>query len=74
MKAMAKRRAHATEFHVGDRVQFSFGGHPTVGTIIEDRGPLGVGGRQLIRVRVDVAETDETLEFEIPVSDVKSAA
>jgi hypothetical protein len=73
MKAMTKRRATA-EFRVGDRVRFSFGGRPTVGTIIEDRGPLGVGGRRIIRVRVDIADTEETLEFEIPASDVKSAA
>lgn len=56
-----------THFKVGDRVQFKLGAHHVVGTVIEDRGRIGVGGRQLVRVEV---ELDSTFlrEFEIPAA------
>ncbi len=43
-------------------------------TVIEDRGPLGVEGRRLLRVRMEVEGADEPLEFEVPATDVGAAA
>jgi hypothetical protein len=40
------------QFNVGDTVQVSIGRRSLKGTIVEDRGPLGVGGRRLYGVRV----------------------
>ena len=37
-------------FQVGDRVMFSFGRGTAKGRIIEDLGPIGVGGRRLYRI------------------------
>lgn len=37
--------------NVGQRVKFGNGWFPREGVVIEDRGPLGGGGRQIIRVR-----------------------
>jgi hypothetical protein len=37
--------------------------------IIEDRGPLGVGGRRLYRVEISVVP-GETLSFELPEDDL----
>jgi hypothetical protein len=58
----------------GDRIRFEFGGHVTEGKILEDRGNVGAGGERLLRVQVEVAQTDATMEFEIRAADVKSAA
>jgi hypothetical protein len=63
-----------SRFRVGDRVTFEFGTHTVVATVIEDRGYIGAGGRQLLRVRLPVEETDEFREFEVPAEEVKSAA
>lgn len=43
-------------------------------TVIEDRGPIGVGGRQLLRVRLDIEDTAEPIEFELAAADVRTAA
>jgi hypothetical protein len=71
---MSQRTRKKPSFRVGDQVCFEFGGQMVVATIVEDRGFIGAGGRQLLRVRLPVEETDEGREFEIPAEDVKSAA
>jgi hypothetical protein len=35
---------------VGDLVHFQFGAHTIEGMVVEDRGDIGVDGRQLVRV------------------------
>ena len=52
-------------FKVGDRVRFKLGANRVVGTVVEDRGLIGVGGRQLVRVEVKLDPT-YLREFEIP--------
>jgi hypothetical protein len=42
--------------------------------VVEDRGPVGIGGRFLLRVRLDIPGTSEPIELEIPATDVKVAA
>jgi len=59
---------------VGTKVRFKLGGREVVATIVEDRGPLGVGGVQILRVQLEVAGTDELMEFEVPATDVSAAA
>jgi len=49
---MKPKRKSKKRFKVGDRVRFWLGKHRRSGTVIEDRGNLGVGGTQLIRVSV----------------------
>jgi hypothetical protein len=44
--------ANKSKVKVGDVVRFVSGGTVITGEVIEDRGPLGVGGRQLWRVRI----------------------
>ena len=45
-------------FHVGDRAWYVSGGYDVEVEVIEERGPLGVGGRHLVRILVpqDYAE------------------
>lgn len=52
-------------FHVGDRAWFVFRGHEVEVEVIEERGPLGIGGRHLVRVRV-LREVDEPYETTVP--------
>jgi len=55
---------------VGSSVRLLFGVKDVVAVVIEHRGPLGVGGRQIIRVRFKFEEVDEPIEIELPVDEV----
>ena len=54
---------------VGDRVSFMFGVRRVTGTIVEDRGNIGVGGRQLVGIRMRVG-LDEERVIEMPAEEV----
>ena len=59
---------------VGAKVRFVFGLAEVIGTVIEDRGDLGIGGRRLLRVRFEIEGAGEPFETEVPVDDLKFAA
>ena len=59
--------ATRTHFKVGDRVRFVLGARRVTGTIVEDRGPIGRDGRQLVRVEVKLGPT-YLREFELPAA------
>jgi len=59
---------------VGSKVTLIFGLDEVRGTVIEDRGNIGVGGRRLLRVRLDIPDASEPIELEVPADDVKTAA
>ena len=52
---------------VGASVRLRFGVTDVVALVIEHRGPLGVGGKQIIRVRFQFGEVEEPIEIELPV-------
>lgn len=56
-----------TRFKVGDRVRFKLGAHHVVGRVVEDRGSIGIDGRQLVRVEVEIDPTC-LREFELPAA------
>jgi hypothetical protein len=68
---MSIGRKRAPRFRAGDSVTFLFGPQKVAGEIVEDRGPLGVYGRRLYRVRIKRPDEDETT-FEIPEEDIES--
>jgi hypothetical protein len=70
---MQRVKTSPPQFRVGDWVQFQFGPKQVVAQVIEDRGPIGVHGRRLYRVRLDQAST-EPYAFEIPEQDLEPAA
>ena len=72
--AMTTSTAQRRSARVGSRVKLMFAGREVVATVIEDRGPVGMKGRRLLRVRLDLEDTSEPIELEIPAVDVKSAA
>lgn len=48
-------------------VTFDYGGGLTVsGKVVEDRGHIGVGGRRLVRVRVEIEAGAEPMFIELP--------
>jgi hypothetical protein len=61
----AKLRGSKDDMQVGDRVSFMFGVKRTTGTVIEDRGHIGVGGRQIVRLVIDI-EQDPPMVGELP--------
>ena len=58
----------------GDRVRLLWGVTPVEGTIIEDRGNLGVGGKRLYRVRVQLDAITEPIETSLPADDLTLVA
>jgi hypothetical protein len=44
------------------------GAHEIVATVIEDRGFIGPGGQQVVRVSVPVDPTQEAEQFEVSAS------
>jgi hypothetical protein len=54
---------------IGDRVKINFGGGIMFGRIKEDRGPLGVGGRRLYGILIDVAKDEIVPYVEMPAEE-----
>jgi hypothetical protein len=52
-------------YRVGDKIQFPWGADMLQGLVIEDRGNLGVGGRQIVRLRTQYDAYAEPVEFEL---------
>jgi hypothetical protein len=61
-------------FREGDRVRLLWGVTPVEGIVIEDRGNLGVGGRRLYRVWVQLDDITEPMETEEPAEDLTLVA
>ena len=60
---MSVGKKRAPRFRVGDVVAFLYGPQKVPGEIVEDRGPLGVYGHRIYRVRIDREQEDtRTLE------------
>ena len=54
---------------VGDRVEFELVGRRVFGTVVEDRGGLGVGGRQVVSIRAKIGLEPSLVE--LPADEVK---
>ncbi len=68
---MSSTKEQAPLFRVGDRVSLLYGIRRTLARVIEDRGPLGVHGRRLYRVCLDLGQ-DEATSIEIREEDLKA--
>jgi hypothetical protein len=60
----------ARRIKVGDRVEVLFGVQRVPAVVIEDRGAIGVGGRRLLRVRVEVDDLGNVREFDYPAEEL----
>ena len=52
-------------------MRFTFGTTKVSGSIVEDRGDIGVGRRRLYRVRFQFDENDEPSYIELPGADLE---
>jgi hypothetical protein len=59
-------------FHVGDFVQFPWGSGKATATVVEDRGPIGVNGGRLYRIRLPM-DPFEPEEWEMPEDHLEPA-
>ncbi len=59
---------------VWSRVRFPLAGREVLGTVIEDRGLLGVGGTKLLRVQLDWSNVLEPVETEIRAAELERVA
>lgn len=55
---------------VGSKVRMRFGSSHVEATVLEHRGPLGVGGQELLRVRFKYEDANEAIDTEVPVDEV----
>jgi hypothetical protein len=66
--------ANPGPFREGDRVRLLWGVTPVEALVIEDRGNLGVGGRRLYRIRVQLDDVSEPIETELPAEELTLVA
>lgn len=70
----AKASTKARTFKVGERVRIRFGGRRIRAVIVEDRGPIGLGGRRLYAVRATLDKSIRLVRvFELPVDEIHTA-
>jgi hypothetical protein len=60
-------------FRVGGKILVRMGQARRVAQIVENRGPIGYQGRQLLRVRFVSPKGEEQPTFEIPADEVTPA-
>ena len=66
----AVRRRPTAPFAVGGKVYIRFAGKKHLARILEDRGGIGIGGRQLLRVAFIARKGEVEEAFEIPAAEV----
>jgi hypothetical protein len=57
-------------FHEGDHALYRLGSEDVEVEVIEERGPIGMNGRRLVRVRMPVVASDP-IEFELPEAELQ---
>jgi hypothetical protein len=72
-RALKRKTAIAPKLAVGMRVSVKVGLRRIVGTIVEDRGPIGSGGRRLFAVRAKYDTVFESV-CEWPAEDLRVLA
>ncbi len=72
---MSTAKKEPPRFHIGDWVKFDYGPKKVSARIVEDRGRLGIQGRRLYRVQLDVKPNEESGDastFEVPENELES--
>jgi hypothetical protein len=71
---MRETQPDSGPYDVGDLVRLLWGVTPVEGLIVEDRGNLGIGGRRLYRVQMQLDEITEPFETTIPADELTLVA
>ena len=66
---MSKKRRRPS-FRVGDRVRVDYGLHKVFAVVVEDRGPIGIHGRQLFQVEIPI-DPFEPMRVERPEDEME---
>jgi hypothetical protein len=61
MNPLGQLKFKPGRFRVGDRVRLAVGFSRAEAEILEDRGPLGVGGRRFYTIRLKVEGSDDMI-------------
>jgi hypothetical protein len=70
--ARRARKVHSADLRVGSKVSFVLGGRRVRGTIVEDRGYIGLQGRRLFTVRIKRMWAEDVL-LEIAADELRAA-
>jgi len=62
---MSTPRSRPPQFRLHDWVSLLYGPRTVLAQVVEDRGPIGVHGRRLYRVRIELAQGESTT-LEVP--------
>ena len=73
MATKAASPKHRRKIKVGDRVIRIVGQHRFPAEVIEDRGFIGSGGRQLMRIRRTEVSPDLAQPYEVPAEELELA-
>lgn len=74
MSVTRKRQSReSSKRRVGDWVGVPMGEHVFLGHVVEDRGPLGPRGKQMVRVTIDDPDVSDRDAFDTPVEWLKPA-
>ena len=61
------------KYKVGDSVTFTLVNHEVTGTIVEERGPLGLHGQMVYTVAVNFEAAEEPMYYNLEESSIEPA-
>jgi len=70
MKVMTQKSQTPPLPAVGSKVRMRFGSSDVEAIVLEHRGPLGVGGQEILRVRFQYEDANEPIDTEVAVDEV----
>jgi hypothetical protein len=68
------RSKKRNRLRVGNQVLVPWGRGSIEATVVEDRGDIGMGGRQLVTIRIPPTTSDDEIVFEVAADDVERAS
>jgi len=71
MAAKHAKSSRKARMKVGDRVVLHLGPQDIFAEVVEDRGFIGVGGRQLVGIRRTGVSEELTQSYEVPAEELE---
>ena len=71
---LAEKRRSSHRFSVGSLVKVRFGHKLLRARVLENRGPIGMGGRHLVRIELVNTSIEDNAPFEIPEENIVAPA
>ena len=64
------KKQRKVKWSAGECATIRFGANDVPVEIVEDRGPVGISGRRLVRVRIIESEGEVESTFEVPADEL----